>query len=43
MYKINRKKTFIKTAKKFFKKHPHLQNKFQKIILELEKTHLIHL
>ncbi len=36
MYRIKRTDTFIKTAKKFFKKHPQLSGNFRDIILKLQ-------
>jgi addiction module RelE/StbE family toxin len=36
MYQINRADSFIKKAKKFFKKHPELKEKFKNIILKLQ-------
>jgi addiction module RelE/StbE family toxin len=35
MYKINKNDKFIKKAKKFFKKHPDLLDKFSKIMITL--------
>ena len=37
-FKITRTDTFVKTAKKFFKKHLQLISKFKTIIQELEKN-----
>lgn len=37
-YEIKRTETFIKTAQKFFKKHPQLINKFKNVILKLEEN-----
>ena len=36
MYKINRSKSFIKIAKKFFKKHNDKKDKFKELISKLE-------
>jgi len=38
MYQIQRTDTFVKTAKKFFKKHPQLVEKFKNVILILEEN-----
>jgi hypothetical protein len=40
MFEIIRNDRFIKTAKKFLKKHPDLKEKFKLAIQKLEKTHL---
>ena len=37
-YKITRTNAFVKTAKKFFKRHPQLVGRFKDVMLELEKN-----
>jgi len=38
VYNILRRDSFVKKAKKFFKKHPQLKEKFKKVILNLENN-----
>jgi mRNA interferase YafQ len=37
-YTVKRTDTFVKTAQKFFKKHPQLIDKFKDVIIKLENN-----